>query len=244
MGSSKVKLTRLCGVALWVTALVWADGVTVTGKIRRIDEQAFTTQNIEVVVWLVPTDSGRDLPSISVPLTKVHPRLLQKSKTFQPHVLAVPAGTIVEFPNRDPFFHNVFSLFDGKRFDLGLYEAGSSRGVRFDQPGVSYIFCNIHPQMSAVVIAVNTPYYAMANRNGDVTIPNVPPGQYRLHLWIEGVTAETLKAISKDVTIPDTASSFSLGALRVPERKVAASHKNKYGRDYDPPAPTAAYDHR
>jgi plastocyanin len=229
---------------LYLPALVWADGVTVTGKISRSDERSSRTQDAEVVVWLVPASSGRDLPSIRVPLTSAHPRLLQKDKTFQPHVLAVPAGTVVEFPNRDPFFHNVFSLFDGKRFDLGLYEAGSSRGVRFDQPGVSYIFCNIHPQMSAVVIAVNTPYYAMAGRNGNVTIPNVPPGQYRLHVWIEGVTAEALKAISKDVIIPETGSSFSLGALRLPGSKLAASHKNKYGRDYDPPPPTAAYDRR
>ena len=62
-------------------------------------------------------------------------------------------GAVVQFPNHDPFFHNVFSLFEGKRFDLGLYEAGSSRNVSFDRPGISYIFCNIHAEMSAVVIA-------------------------------------------------------------------------------------------
>ena len=68
-------------------------------------------------------------------------------------MLVVPVGSVVAFPNRDPFFHNVFSLFEGKRFDLGLYEAGSTRDVLFDKPGVSYIFCNIHAEMSAVVIA-------------------------------------------------------------------------------------------
>ena len=81
-------------------------------------------------------------------------------------MLVVPAGSLVEFPNRDPFFHNVFSLFEGKRFDLGLYEAGTTRTVRFDRPGISYIFCNIHPEMSAVIITVSTPLYAIAKEDG------------------------------------------------------------------------------
>src|SRR5579884_454193 len=79
----------------------------------------------------------------------VHATLVQKNKTFLPHVLVIPPGSTVDFPNHDPFFHNVFSLFEGKRFDLGLYESGTSRSVKFDRTGVSYIFCNIHPQMNA-----------------------------------------------------------------------------------------------
>ena len=75
----------------------------------------------------------------------------------------IPAGGKVEFPNHDPFFHNVFSLFDGKRFDLGLYESGTTHFVQFDKPGISFIFCNIHAQMNAVVIALNTPYYAISD---------------------------------------------------------------------------------
>ena len=81
---------------------------------------------------------------------------------FTPHLLVVPVGATVAFPNADPFFHNVFSLFDGKRFDLGLYEAGSSRNVHFERKGISYIFCNIHPQMAAIVIALTTPLWATA----------------------------------------------------------------------------------
>ena len=76
---------------------------------------------------------------------------------FTPHILVVPVGSVVRFPNADPFFHNVFSLFDGKRFDLGLYEAGSTKEVTFSREGLSYIFCNIHPEMSAVVISLSTP---------------------------------------------------------------------------------------
>ena len=85
--------------------------------------------------------------------------LRQKNKTFEPHLLVVTKGSTVEFPNLDPWFHNVFSLFNGKKFDLGLYEAGTTRTVHFDREGVSYIFCNIHPEMSAVVVVVASSYY-------------------------------------------------------------------------------------
>src|SRR5712671_2711819 len=126
------------------------------------------------VIWLTaaagtPTDPPRTAVDPSAPA-----RLTQKNKSFEPHVLVVPAGAPVEFPNRDPFFHTVFSLFEGKRFDLGLYEAGSTRTVRFDRPGVCYIFCNIHSEMSAVVVAVNSPYFAVSSSSGEFEIPNVP----------------------------------------------------------------------
>src|ERR1039457_4075827 len=145
------------------------------------------------VVWLTPitTTAAAGEAAAAAPNSSPgppasaaqNPRLVQKNKSFEPHILVVPAGSMVEFPNRDPFFHNVFSLFEGKRFDLGLYEAGSSRMVRFDRPGISYIFCNIHSEMSAVVIAVNTPYYGIADSQGRVSIPRVPPGRYTLRIW-------------------------------------------------------------
>ena len=129
-----------------------------------------------VVVWLSPIgahSSAKTLPN--------HPlRLTQHNKSFEPHLLVVPVGAVVQFPNRDPFFHNVFSLFEGKRFDLGLYEAGTTRNVSFDRPGVSYIFCNIHAEMSAVVIALDTPYYGISNARGEVVIPTSP--RRTLHL--------------------------------------------------------------
>ena len=75
-------------------------------------------------------------------------------------------GSAVLFPNEDPFFHNVFSVYEGTRFDLGLYESGSSKEVRFNRPGPSYIFCNIHPEMSAVIMVMTTPYYATTDADG------------------------------------------------------------------------------
>jgi len=144
----------------------------------------------------------------------------------------VPAGAVVEFPNHDPFFHNVFSLFDGKRFDLGLYEAGSTRRVHFDRPGISYIFCNIHAQMSGVVIALNTPYYAISQRSGAFTIPAVPAGNYELQVWYEGSTPDVLKALARRITIPE--SGIALAAIHVLENTSLMPHKNKYGQEYDP----------
>jgi len=188
------------------------------------------------VVWLTAasgSDVQLDPPS---PGPAANARLVQRNKSFEPRLLVVPAGSQVEFPNRDPFFHNVFSLFEGKRFDLGLYEAGTSRTVRFDRPGISYIFCNIHPEMNAVVITMSTPLYAIASGDGQLSIPNVPSGRYTLHIWSEGMGPENDKGVTREITIGE--NSASLGVIPVPEANgQRMAHKNKYGREYDQPAP-------
>src|SRR5271170_4307777 len=158
------------------------------------------------VVWLTSIAGGSDAnlatPSSTAPAA-ANLRLVQKNKSFEPHILVVPAGSQVEFPNRDPFFHNVFSLFEGKRFELGLYEAGTSRVVRFDRPGISYIFCNIHPEMSAVVITLTTPLYAISNAEGQLSLAGVPYGRYMLHIWSEGMGPENAQPLSKEITITE-----------------------------------------
>jgi len=160
--------------------------------------------------------------------------LLQKDKQFSPHLLVVPTGTSVEFPNADPFFHNVFSLFNGKRFDLGLYESGTSRSVKFDREGVSYIFCNIHPEMGAVVMSLSTPYYAVSGRNGEVVIHGVQPGSYRLQVWSEQAKVSSPNN-PRDVQI--SASTTNLGEIDMQTMaSPLADHKNKFGEDYRPSA--------
>jgi hypothetical protein len=144
-------------------------------------------------------------------------------------------GGKVEFPNHDPFFHNVFSLFEGKRFDLGLYESGTTRFVQFDKPGVSFIFCNIHAEMSAVVIALPTPYYAISDARGEIRIPDVPPGRYQLQVFHSSVAPDVLRALNREITV--AADSTSLGTLTLAESDLTLAHKNKYGRDYDRPQP-------
>ena len=196
------------------------------------------------VVWLTPAaGSGVELGPPK-PSAGGNPRLVQKNKSFEPRVLVVPAGSMVEFPNRDPFFHNVFSLFEGKRFDLGLYEAGTTRAVRFDRPGISYIFCNIHPEMSAIIITLSTPLYAIANDEGQINIGGVPYGRYIMHIWSEGMGPENEKPLTRDVTIGE--GTASLGVIRVPAANGQhVAHKNKYGREYDEPTPdSSVYEHQ
>jgi plastocyanin len=191
-----------------------------------------------VVVWLSPLDHSAQ-NSAEEPAVAQSPQLVQRNKSFEPHVLVVRVGTVVQFPNKDPFFHNIFSLYDGKRFDLGLYEAGTTRSVRFDRPGVSFLFCNIHAEMSAVVIAVDTPYFAISDRAGRVSIPNVPDGRYIMHVWYERGTPESLKTLTHLVSVSE--STHSLPAIRfIDNPDFTPAHKNKYGQDYVPP-PTPGY---
>ena len=160
----------------------------------------------------------------------------QFHKQFDPHILVVPAGSVVSFPNLDPFFHNVFSLFDGKRFDLGLYEAGGSRSVTLDRAGVCYIFCNIHPEMSAAVVVMDTPYYAISNRQGEFAIQNVPAGRYQVSVWHERAKPAAGSEFPREVSVsPENAVLARIRLLDSGELSVP--HKNKYGRDYDAPAP-------
>jgi plastocyanin len=224
----------LCVLAV-CGGIACAQEVTVTADVALVSGKRSKARGAgNVVLWLTPTGSAA--PS-SVPASQGsgRPRLVQRNKSFEPHVLVVPVGSVVEFPNRDPFFHNVFSLFEGKRFDLGLYEAGSTRNVVFDKPGVSYIFCNIHSEMSAVVIAVSTPYYGISDPHGRVSIPGVPPGRYTLRIWYEETLPEALNNMTREVTVSEDASS--LGAMRLPATSMPQGHQNMYGRDYPPPLP-------
>ena len=115
----------------------------------------------------------------------------QRNLTFEPRVLAVKVGTSVELPNNDRVFHNVFSFHDGKRFDLGLYPVGTAKRLTFDRPGLSRIFCNIHPGMAAYVLAVDSSYFAVSDLQGRFTIAAVPQGTYTYHAWRPGGTTLT-----------------------------------------------------
>jgi plastocyanin len=226
-------------LAVSMSALAGAQEVTLTARARVLQTENKESPHAEnVVVWLNPVGGLPAKFTAPGPL-----RLTQHNKSFQPHLLVVPVGSVVQFPNRDPFFHNVFSLYEGKRFDLGLYEAGSTRNVSFDRPGVSYIFCNIHAEMSAVVIAIDTPYYGVSNRKGEIVIEHVPPGRYAMRVFSESAAPEALSTMGKEVNI--TASTSTLGVVQIPSAPSASAHKNKYGMDYEPPAPNdPAYSHR
>jgi plastocyanin len=114
------------------------------------------------------------------------PVLDQRNLDFYPRVLAVQTGAVVEFPNHDRVFHNVFSFHNGKKFDLGLYPTGSTKRITFDRPGISRLFCNIHPHMAAYIMAVDSPYFAVSDDAGQFTIRGLPAGTYTYHAWRPG----------------------------------------------------------
>lgn len=197
-------------------------------RLRVVSSLPGSHRAVPAVVWLESLPGTPALPFAP----NGHYTLLQKNRTFTPHLQVIPVGSVVQFPNADPFFHNVFSLFDGKRFDLGLYEAGSTKSVTFPREGVSYIFCNIHPEMSAVVLALSTPLYAIADAHDSFVLPDIPSGSYKLHLWIEGVPPSVLDSLSRIVHI--SSRDLDLGTLSAPiARPKNMTHTDKFGNPYD-----------
>jgi plastocyanin len=226
------KLAVLVTLAqVWLTATMLGQDVIVSGRVVLEGARQISPAN-STVVWLTPLGADADVASPPAPM---HSELRQKNKSFEPHMLVVTKGSTVNFPNLDPWFHNVFSLFNGKRFDLGLYEAGTTRTVRFDRDGISYIFCNIHPEMSAVVVVLPTQYFAIPDKQGEFSIASVPPGRYTLHVWNENALPVALQALSRTVDL--STASHSVGSIHVQVTTAPMSHKNKYGQDYEPPSP-------
>jgi hypothetical protein len=111
------------------------------------------------------------------------PQVHQRDQKFAPEVTVVTKGTTVDFPNDDKIFHNVFSVSQPARFDLGLYKSGDSKSVQFNKAGVVDVYCNIHPQMAAKIRVLDTAYYALTSNDGSFFIPNVPPGTYGIAAW-------------------------------------------------------------
>jgi plastocyanin len=214
------------GLCFLLSGMVSAQEATVRGSVNIVRQAKSQSGNADVVISLTPAGGMETVqPGESA-------RLVQKDKRFSPHLVAVTVGTAIEFPNRDPFFHDVFSIYHGKPFDLGLYESGAVRSVRFTRPGVSYIFCNIHPDMSAVVLAMTTPYFATSSRDGSFQIAHVPPGKYKLAVWYEFAAQPELAALSRDVEVSD--GNNALPAITIHASSNAPEHFNKYGEAYTP----------
>ena len=220
-------LWRICFSAL---SLLQLQAATVSGSVRLRDSRDPGVRAMDysgLVVWLVPASGARpELP-------RNHARMVQKNKTFTPHVLAIPMGTTVDFPNFDPIFHNAFSSYNGQIFDVGLYPPGTNRSVQFARPGIVRVFCNIHANMSAVIAVLESPWFAVSRRDGAYTIADVPTGAYTLHVFHERATQATLDALKQNVNVlPD---GLHVAPLSVSESGyLAIPHKNKYGHEYSP----------
>jgi plastocyanin len=183
------------------------------------------------VVWLEPAGSTR--APLPAPGRRVE--IVQKDKKFSPHILAIPVGTQVDFPNFDPIFHNAFSNFSGQPFDVGLYPPGTSRSVVFKRDGIVRVFCNIHQTMSAIIVVVRTPWHAVSNSQGVFQVNGVPPGDYRLRVFYERAPADELKALERKITV--NGENLDLPPIVISEGGyLPAPHKNKFGEDYPPAA--------
>jgi plastocyanin len=204
---------------------------TVGGSVQLVDSRDSNVRRKSdysgVVLWLERPGAPAPAPSARTV------RIVQKQKRFVPHLIAIPVGATVDFPNLDPIFHNAFSNFAGQPFDVGLYAPGTSQRVHFLRGGVVRVFCNIHPTMSAVIVVAPTPYIAVSTKGGEFSIQGVEPGEYRMRVFHERSSEQRLRELEKKVTVdrpvvtlPPIVVSES-GYIEVP-------HKDKYGKDYPP----------
>ncbi len=206
-------------------ALAAARASTVSGVVQISSSARKPPPLTDIVVWLESADNPAVAPS-----APRHAQMLQKNKMFQPHVLPILLGTIVDFPNADPIFHNAFSNYEGQLFDVSLYPPGTSRSVTFRKPGIVRVFCNIHPSMSAIILVLKNPYFVKVSTDGSYHIPGVPPGVYELHFYDERAATDKQEALKLAVDNAD----LTAPALRISESTHTGvpPHKNKYGQDY------------
>jgi plastocyanin len=200
-----------------------AEAAVVSGTVSFMSKRGQRPNVNETLVWLEPAD-GRAAKNPPVAFT-----MTTRGKTLLPHVVAIPAGSTVTFPNEDPITHNLFSLTPGNSFDLGLYRKGTGKTQKFDTPGTVNVYCNVHPTMSAVVHVMNSPYYGFADARGNYSF-DVPPGRYRLMAWNEigGGTSAEITVTGNTVT-----GNRALVIDGRSHRHLA--HTNKEGKAYRPP---------
>lgn len=180
-----------------------------------------TTDFASTVVYLTPKDTA------GARVRPTRATVTMTARSFAPHVRVVTPGSRVDFPNQDPFSHNIFSSTPGQVFDLGLYGSGRSKDAVFRRPGTYPVYCNIHPRMVAFVVVSPSPWYAQAGNDGRWNIAGVPAGEYTLTVW-----HERAKAVEQPLTVPatgvaDVATTLDARGYRFQE------HKNKFGREYD-----------
>jgi plastocyanin len=176
-----------------------------------------------------------DLSDVVVYLdgVKTRPRptrttVTMKGKAFLPRVAVVPVGGTIDFPNEDPIFHNVFSVTGENRFDLDLYKRPKSASWTFQAPGVVRVYCNIHPQMSAVVLVRDNAHFTRATADGSFMLEGVPAGRYTLKAW-----QERAREVSQAITVPAEGDARADLLLDASSYK-RVTHKRKDGSHYGP----------
>lgn len=198
-----------------------AHAAAVSGRVRFAGRAPGVS--VQTIVYAEALDGGRVQPGQFT--------MAQKNKTFMPHVMAVPVGSTISFPNQDAIFHNAFSLSRPGPFDLGLYRDGESKSKTFAQPATYRVFCNIHPQMSSIILVLPTSFITEADNVGGYRL-ELPAGRYRITAWSE-------RAEPASVELAVGASAATAPDIALDESRFAQTqHKNKLGQDY----PKSAYD--
>ncbi len=202
-----------------VTAAAPAAAGTIVGRVELVDKSGKKATDLgDVVVYLDGVKGGKPKPAKTL--------LTMRGKAFVPHVAVVPVGGTIEFPNEDPILHNAFSVSGDNRFDLGLYKRPKTASWTFQAAGIARVYCNIHPQMSAIVVVRDNPYYAKAGDDGSFVIEGVPAGKYTLTAW-----HERANEASTEVTVPAEGQVTAKVTLDASAFK-RLQHKNKFGKDY------------
>lgn len=193
----------------------------VSGQVVLLERPGDVSEDLaNVVVFLDPVTVARGKgPS---PITTT---IALEKRQFSPRVRVVVEGSRIEFPNQDPWNHNVFSKVNGG-FDTGVYSRGKTKAQKFDQAGVYSLYCNVHPRMTGFVIALKTPYFTQAGADGRFTLENIPAGQYKLNAWHDRTSLTT-----KDVTVPAAGLANVRAELDARGFKFV-QHKNKFGQTY------------
>lgn len=196
-------LEHVIGISLLMAPLLWSG--TIEGRVSR-------GGSADLSNFVVAVDDIEGPLQVSKQTVEMN----QEKLRFVPHVLPIVAGTTVDFPNNDPVSHNVFSISGTKRFNLGLYGRGMKRSIRFDQPGIVELLCNVHMEMSGYIVVLKNPYFAQTGADGTFRIPGVPAGRHRLHCWHEQLPAQ-----EKQIDLPssgDVSMDFDMSSSP-PENK-------------------------
>lgn len=215
----RMKNLLLCGVIFSLALPLSA--ATVAGQVRFETRRGQRPVINETVISLEASQPVKPSKSEEKVVTT-------RSKTLIPHVVAVPVGSTIRFPNEDPISHNLFSVSPAKRFDLGFYRAGTGKAETFEKPGVVQIYCNVHPNMSAVVHVMTTPYYTFAGQDGTFRFDDVPPGKYKLR------ASNELGESSSEIVVGQNGSVSGPVTVTIDSRKFRGkAHMNKHGQPYE-----------
>ncbi len=213
----------VAGIACLLAVVGFSAAGRVAGRIVILEKDNKASPDLSDAVLYLETPAA-----VTTAARPVTVEIAITDKTYAPHVVVVPLGSTVRFPNHDPFNHNVFSVSEPNSFDLGLYGRGEAKSYTFARPGLVRVYCNVHPRMVAYVLVMENRYYAQPGSDGSFAIDNVPAGRYRLHVWHERIPSEVVK----DVSAADGGGQPNLQIALNARGYKWEPHRNKYGRNY------------